>query len=134
MLSKAVVHRGVRWLSPVSIHHVSRSHASRRTSVNFGNSTTKRAHGLCIENTFFTANTQPLWAASSPGEAFQKQSSEWRAVRFEEHGLQRIAGIGPRNEQRLVSAGIPSMQRLRAVFNEGCNGDKYRMLKFLQVI
>ncbi len=51
-----------------------------------------------------------------------------------ERGLQPVAGIGPRNKQRLISAGILSVQRLRAVLDEDCKGDVIRMRAFLQVI
>ena len=58
----------------------------------------------------------------------------WKALGLEERGLQRVAGVDPRKEQRLVSAGILSVQRLRAVLDDDCNGDINRMRAFLQVI
>ena len=47
--------------------------------------------------------------------------------------LQRIAVIGPRNAQRLVSARIVSVTRLRKLFKDSNNADKVKMLACVQV-
>lgn len=48
-------------------------------------------------------------------------------------GLQSVAGIGPRNEQRLVSKGIESVDRLKDVFYTQKRRDEEKMLTYLQV-
>jgi hypothetical protein len=48
-------------------------------------------------------------------------------------GLQSVAGIGPRNEQRLVSKGIVSVHKLTEVFNDQKKRNEEKMMSFLQV-
>lgn len=48
-------------------------------------------------------------------------------------GLQSVAGIGPRNEQRLVSKGIESVDRLKDVFYNQKRRDEEKMVTYLQV-
>ena len=48
-------------------------------------------------------------------------------------GLRSVTGIGPRNEERLVSKGISSVDTLAHVFNQQKQRDEQMMLTFLQV-
>ena len=47
--------------------------------------------------------------------------------------LQQVSGIGPRSEQRFISAGITSLPGLLNMFFEGKDGDMGRMRSFIQV-
>ncbi len=47
--------------------------------------------------------------------------------------LQQVSGIGPRSEQRFISAGITSLPGLLNMFFEGKDGDEGRMRSFIQV-
>ncbi|CAK0784012.1 hypothetical protein CVIRNUC_007215 [Coccomyxa viridis] len=46
--------------------------------------------------------------------------------------LQQVSGIGPRSEQRFISAGITSLPGLLNMFFEGKDGDEGRMRSFIQ--
>ena len=51
-----------------------------------------------------------------------------------EGSLQQVPGIGPRSEQRFISAGITSLPGLLNMFFEGEDGDKGRMRSFIEVV
>ena len=84
----------------------------------------------------FASGSRPTEARHSPPQqASQEQASSGRR-RFEgkkASGLRSVAGIGPRNEQRLVSKGIDTVDSLADVFNEQNNRDEEKMVSFLQV-
>ena len=50
-----------------------------------------------------------------------------------EGSLQQVPGIGPRSEQRFISAGITSLPGLLNIFFAGKDGNKGRMHSFIQV-
>ncbi len=78
--------------------------------------------------------------AAHTGRAPAKQTAEEQAAtgrrRAESRkaaGLRSVAGIGPRNEQRLLSKGISSVDLLAEVFNDHKKRDEDKMVSFLQV-
>ena len=79
------------------------------------------------------AGSTAVRAARTCGKAQRMFSVERSPDANRIESLQRIAGIGPRNSQRLVSAGIDSLTRLRELFRDSNNADKMKMLACSQV-
>ena len=131
MISKVLGQKDVQWLSPVSIRHRSQSRAWRCPSEGSCNEAAKMAQGIYARTGFTAARTH--WAAGDLSKGCRTVQPQWKAVRPEERGVQHIAGRTPRHEQRLATAGKAPVQRLRAVFIEGCHGDEDRMRPFVQV-
>ena len=81
------------------------------------------AFASCSSSSNFEASSGESDGRSSP----TKRRSDGRK------GLQSVAGIGPRNEQRLVSKGIESVDRLKEVFYTQKKRNEEKMLTYLQV-
>ena len=131
MLSKVLVQRCVQWLSPVNVHPNPQSRAWRCASGDSSNDAAELAQSMRTQSGFPAASSHPTCDASSFYKTFRELSPQRKAEGLV-GGLQRIAGSGPRNKQHFVSAGIPSVQRLRALFEE-CSGDQGTMQAFPQV-
>lgn len=88
---------------------------------------TERQHhpgfASCSSSSNFEAGSEESDGRSSP----TKRRSDGR------RGLQSVAGIGPRNEQRLVSKGIESVDRLKEIFYMQKKRNEEKMLTYLQV-
>lgn len=87
----------------------------------------------------FTApfsSSRPCAAASSSSSAASSYGSSSPGKRKGEGktGLRSVAGIGPRNEERLMSKGIDSVDTLWEVFTAQKKRDEDKMLSFLQVL
>lgn len=78
-------------------------------------------------------STSALHAASPSSKETYMSSSRKSTGGSKEQSLQQIAGIGPRNEQRFISAGIDTVPRLAGIFFESNKGDEDRMRVYLQV-
>ena len=131
MLSKVLGRKGMQWLSPVNAHHRSQSRAWRCASEGSCAGAAKMAQSI-YARTGFTA-ARPHWAAGNLSEKCRRLQPQWKAVGTQARGMQRIAGTSPRHEQRLATPGKSPVQRLTAVFIEGCDGDVDRMRPSLQV-
>ena len=66
-------------------------------------------------------------------QAAEEQQERRRRAEAKQAGLRSVAGIGPKNEQRLLSKGISSVDSLSEVFNDHKKRDEEKMLSYLQV-
>ena len=63
----------------------------------------------------------------------EEQQDTRRRADAKQAGLRSVAGIGPKNEQRLLSKGISSVDILAEVFNDHKKRDEQKMVSYLQV-
>ena len=88
------------------------------------------------EAAFASSVTLQCSKRSPPHRAYEEQTDSGQRRtegKKQPSGLRSVAGIGPRNEQRLVSKGICSVNILAHVFNQQKQRDEDMMLTFLQV-
>ena len=91
----------------------------------------ERASSAAFASTSGAADRRraPAKQASEEQGAAGRRRAEGRKAA----GLRSVAGIGPRNEQRLLSKGISSVDLLAEVFNNHKKRDEDKMVSFLQV-
>ena len=125
--------RGVQRSSPVSAYPASQSRVWRCAFQGSGSGAAELAQGVCAQSGSLSASSNAARAADTSSRNFQRLLSRWKVKELQKHGLHRIAGIGPRNEQCSPVAGISSVQQQRATLVRNCNGNEDRTHAFSQV-
>ena len=112
MFNEALVQRGVQWLSPIRAHHYFQSHSLECASAGSVGSEIGAAEP-----------TQGIWSQSGTS-AMSTQAAR---------GASSSSKTSRRFLSRRLSADRPSLQGLREVLLEGCNGKHENTRAFSQV-
>ena len=111
-----------------SVYHGLQRAGSRRP---FGNAAVRGARRFA-ENSNFEIPSASERATGVVTRDLSESSLQERGRKSKERSLQQIPGIGARNEQLFISAGVASVPTLVDIFFEGKDGDKDRMRAFIQ--
>ena len=111
-----------------SVYHGLQRVGSRRP---FGNAAIRGARRIA-ENSNFEIPSASERAISAVTRDLSESSLQNRGRKSKERSLQQIPGVGPRNEQLFISAGVASVPTLVDIFFESMDGDKDLMRAFIQ--